>query len=337
MAALYRAVFLLHLSPRGPSYPYAAVAVMAGREAEVPKLRPLVDSFVAAVGQGVMKTLIFDRGFLDGAVISHLKTDLGVNCVLPLKAGMLDLEDARVLSKVDGEPWETWHPPPPPTPVEPPERPEVVRRREKARQRTVEEQRLAKALPPPVRVERVDMKRVRELRLWETTTVPIDVVLLKEYRSDGEVSEWSLATTKTGGTGAEVRETYALRTAIEERHRQLKCFWDLTRFRSRALSLVTAQVVFVLLAYSLLQVFLAKADRGEENPKTRERLLGELKYQDDMLVLYSKNRVAYLTPLAYQEALLGLSEGARRRVLARTKMLRERLLLGTELPRRPGI
>ena len=40
----------------------------------------------------------------------------------------------RVLSQVDGEPWETWCPPPPPVPVEPPERPEVVRRREKARQ-----------------------------------------------------------------------------------------------------------------------------------------------------------------------------------------------------------
>ena len=99
---------------------------------------------------------------------------------------------------------------------------------------------------------------------------------------------------------------------------------------------MTAQVVFVLLAYSLLQVFLAKLGRGEVNDKTHERLLGELKYLDDMVVLYSKNRVAYLTPLQHQEALLSLPESARRRVLAKTRKLRERLLLGTDMPRRLG-
>ena len=95
--------------------------------------------------------------------------------------------------------------------------------------------------------------------------------------------------------------------------------------------------MFVLLTYSLLQVFLAKLDRGELNTKTRERLMGELHYDDDMVVLYSKNRVAYLTPLQHQEALLSLSQGAQRRVLAKTRKLRERLLLGTNMPRRPRI
>ncbi len=71
--------------------------------------------------------------------------------------------------------------------------------------------------------------------------------------------------------------------------------------------------------------------------KTRERLMGELRYEDDMVVLYSKNRVAYLTPLQHQEALLSLPERARRKVLAKTKKIRERLLLGTGMPRRPGI
>ena len=56
-----------------------------------------------------------------------------------------------------------------------------------------------------------------------------------------------------------------------------------------------------------------------------------------MVVLYSKNRVAYLTPLENQEVLLSFSESARRRVLANTRKLRERLLLGTDMPRRLGI
>jgi hypothetical protein len=45
--------------------------------------------------------------------------------------------------------------------------------------------------------------------------------------------------------------------------------------------------------------------------------------------------VAYLTPLEHQEALLTLPEDARRRVLAKTRKLRERMLPGVDLPRRP--
>ena len=92
-------------------YPFAGLAVMAGKDAELPKLRSLVDGFVAAAGKGVMKTAVFDRGFIDGPTISHLKTDQGVDSVFPLKAGMLDLLDARVLAEADGEPWITWRPP----------------------------------------------------------------------------------------------------------------------------------------------------------------------------------------------------------------------------------
>lgn len=330
----YRAVFLLHLAET--AHVFSGLTVLPGKDSEVPWLRRLVDDFVAAAGKGVMKLLIFDRGFIDGPAISHLKTDLGIDSLFPLKAGMLDLEDAKRLAEADGEPWLTWTPPPHVPAPEPAERPEPIRRRERARQRTLE-QRRQEAGVERVTVDRVELKMIRDMTLWETMTVPIHVVLLKEYKSDGSMSEWSLATTRSYASPVDVWREYARRTSIEEGHRQLKCFWDLTGFRSRALSLVTAQVVFVLLAYSLLQVFLAKLDRGELNDKTRERLLGELHYEDDMLVLYSKNRVAYLTPLAYQEALLTLAEGARRRVLAKTRQLRERLLLDTDMPRRPGI
>ena len=332
----YRAVFLLHLSETDQSLPFAGLTVMAGREAETPMLRVLVDGFVAAAGRGVLKTAVFDRGFIDGPTISHLKMDLGVDSVFPLKAGMLDLIDARALAEADQRPWRVWRPPPKPRAPEPPDRPERIRRRERARQETIERLRKERGQPPVV-LERVEWTMVRDMELWESATVPIHVVLMKDHYSDGSVSEWSLATTNETATGEDVRATYVKRTAIEERHRQLKCFWDLTNFRSRAFSLITAQVVFVLLAYSLLQVFLAKLGRGEVNDKTRERLMGELEYQDDMVVLYSKNRVAYLTPLQHQEALLSLPQGAQRRVLAKTRKLRERLLLGTDMPRRPRI
>jgi len=38
---------------------------------ELPRLGTLVDGFVASVGKGVLKTAVFDRGFIDGPTISH--------------------------------------------------------------------------------------------------------------------------------------------------------------------------------------------------------------------------------------------------------------------------
>jgi hypothetical protein len=331
----YRSVFLLHLGRN--AYPFAGLAVMAGKESELPQLRTLVDRFVGAVGEGVMKLLIFDRGFIDGPTISHLKQDHGIDSLFPLKKGMLDLADARVLAEADGEPWETWRPPPAPKPVDPPQRPEWVRQRERARQQSLEELKAKQKQeqPPAPVLEKVELKAIHDMKLWGTLTVAIQVVLMREHWSDGEIREWNLATTNPDLKPLEVRAQYARRTAVEERHRQLKCFWDLADFRSRAFSLVTAQVTFVLLAYSLLQMFLAKLDRGDLNERTRSRLMGELALGDDMVVLYSNNRVAYLTPLEHQEALLTLPEDARRRVLAKTRKLRERMLPGVDLPRRP--
>jgi IS4 transposase len=40
---------------------------------------------------------------------------------------------------------------------------------------------------------------------------------------------------------------YRRRPAIEERHRQLKGFYDLSDFRSRSFNAIAAQVVMVLL------------------------------------------------------------------------------------------
>ena len=331
----YRSVFLLHLG-KG-SYPFAGLAVLPGKDSEQPQLRVLADRFVGAVGRGVMKMVVVDRGFIDGDTISHLKQEHGVDTLVPLKKGMLDLADAKELAKVDGEAWEVWRPPAPKAPPEPPGRPASIRRRERKRQETLTQQKREREEAPPPVLERVELKAVRDMGLWQTLDVPIQVVLMREHMSDGTVNEWSLATTNQELTPLEVRARYHARTSIEERHRHLKCFWDLTAFRSCAFSLVTAQVTFVLLAYSLLQVFLAKLDRGELNDMAREKLLGELSYEDDKVVLYSHNRVAYLTPLEHQKELLTLSEGARRRVLARTEQLQERMVPGAgQHPPRPG-
>jgi len=334
----YRAVVLLHMDRRQETYAFGGLSLLSGKEAETPEMRKLVESFVESVGSGVMKTLIFDRGFVDGETVSWMKKEHGIDSLFPLKKGMLDLEDAKILANEDGEPWLEWTPPAPEPPPEPPQRPESIRQRERSRQKTLaeqKEQRQADQSPTPT-LTKVQLKALRNMRLWESASVPIQVVLMHEHYSDGTTREWALGTTDENLNPLEVRRRYHDRTQVEERHRQFKLFWDLTGYRSRAFSLIAAQTVFSLLAYSLLQAFLRKMERGELNARTRDRILKELRYEDDRLVLYSRNRVTYLTPLEHQELLLNLREGARRRILARTRQLRQRQLL-RPLPERPGI
>jgi len=64
-----------------------------------------------------------------------------------------------------------------------------------------------------------------------------------------------------------------LRTAIEERRRQYKCFWDLAKMSACRFSPVLGQVLFVLLAYMLLGAHLLRRQRQELSGRTRGRLL----------------------------------------------------------------
>ena len=75
----------------------------------------------------------------------------------------------------------------------------------------------------------------------------------------GQTKDWVLVSTSDRFTAAHIRSTYELRPAIEERHRQYKCFWDLTRMHSCAFSLVVNQALMVLLAYTLVQAHLVCA------------------------------------------------------------------------------
>ena len=124
---------------------------------------------------------------------------------------------------------------------------------------------------------------------------------------------------------AQRRSEYAVRTEIEEGHRQLKCFWDLARFTSRAFSMVLNQIVFVVLAYNLLQIFLRAETVPPLSRRTRSRELDLLLSTATVVIVYAENRFATFTPMAYSEFLLTLSEEARTKALAKIRRLRTEL------------
>jgi hypothetical protein len=107
---------------------------------------------------------------------------------------------------------------------------------------------------------------------------------------------------------------------IEERHRQVKCFWDLTRFYSTAWSLVVSQTVFVCLTYSLLQIHLLRQGHAALNRRTVQttrRLLPD----GDRVVVYCQQYFAFFTLLEHMELTLSLEEKARQRALSKAREL----------------
>ena len=336
----YRAMSLSHTEPQSPYSLRCGVKVMEGKAAECPQVWPLAKRFVEAAGPGVMKLLVYDRGLIDGKTVTRLKRDLGVDSLFPLKKGMDLWEDAKVLAQSQG-PWERYDiPKPKPAPV-PVERPDSTRKREATRQQTLERKKAEEkdqqeqADSPSRKLQYIEYKWIDPSTVWTSCEVPVAVLLLKNHYADGKTLDWALASTKAFPNPFDMYKAYALRLSIEEDYRQEKCFWDLTHFRSTAFSMVVNRIIFVQLAYSLIQIFLRKVQQDELLGKTRQRLLDSLLPQQRKTVVYYQQRFGTFDTYEYQELLLTLKEGARRKALGKTRKLRRAQITPPELPWRP--
>lgn len=320
----YKLVSLIHTNRNAEFFLYVGLAVTAGKDHESPILYRLVEEFVRFHGRGVLKRLILDRGFLDGPQIGRCKQEWGMDVLIPARRDMDIYQDVVGLATGGALDFKPWGPPaPPPSPI-PVHRPERVRKREQARQRTLA-QRQAQApaaSPSPLRSE---VATVAGLETFSTCAIPLNAVVNRELYADGRQEYWVLLDTAPVSDPGRTRQDYALRTTIEERHRQLKGFSDLEDFSSRAFNLIVHQVVFVLLTYSLLQWYLLRAGRKELNPRTRTRTLQLLRPTMTTILIYYRHYVACLSPLQHQELLLTLSEQARKKILAKTRRLRRSL------------
>ena len=336
----YKLVSLLHTNRAGKFFLYGGLRVTGGEEHEAPVLYDLVEEFVRYHGPGVMKRLLLDRRFLDGAKIGHCKKDLGIEVLIPVRRDMdiyhdgVGMAEGRLLS------FEVLPAPPVAIRGVPLHRPERIRKREEARQRTLAKKKAAaaqeaKAPPAPVQYLRSEVATVEDLQTFTTCPVPLHAVVNREIYSDGRQEYWVLLDTARISHAVETRDLYRLRTSIEERHRQLKCFSDLERFFSRAFSLVVNQVVFILLMYSLLQWYWLRIGRPELLPRSRPHALAQLRPALTVILIYYQNYVARLSPLHYQELLLTLRETARRKILSKTRRLRRGLAHQLDQARAP--
>ena len=336
----YKMVSIIHTNRNLDYFLYVGLKLLPGRASESAPLYELVGEFVRAVGRGAMKTLILDRGFIDGAAIGKCKQEHKVDVIIPLRKNMDLYQDVVGLARGRDFVWQPYEQPQP-APAPPRVRPPAVEKREAARQRTLAAR---KGQDPPARTGAASIPvsakvsyigRLKKAYTWRSCPVPLNAIINREVAADGSEDYWVLVSTSPTKPSAEVRTLYGLRPAIEERHRQIKCFWDLTKFRSQDFALVLNQVLFLALTYTLLQVHLYLRKQTELNRRTRPRLLQMLSPTLAVIIVYYQRRFARLSIPEYSQILLHAGGEAKKKLQARMKRMAAGLDVDLLNPRPP--
>ncbi len=326
----YKMVTLLHTNRSLDFFLFVAVKVIPGKDNESPVLYKLVEEFVDAVGKGVMKRLILDRGFLDGKAISTCKKDYDIDILIPVRRDMDIYTDAMALFQLPDVNWvdveqETEEPEEIP-------RPSSIVEREKKRQKTLKEKNKKVPLQPEKIILKCQAAAIGQFQSWSSCTVPLTVIANRELYADGHEEMWLLIDTKEivkpGRTGQE----YHLRTSLEERYRQLKCFSDLTHFTSPDFSLVVNQVVFIMLANNLLQFYLLRQGKKKLNNKPMPYIRQELLPSDNHVIVYWKNYYGLFQPFELVGFVVELEEKARKKIAKKCRRIGREM---TEVMRHP--
>lgn len=317
----YKLVSLIHIN-RGLDYFLTVAArVVPGNQHEDPILYELVDEFVRAT-PGVMRVLIVDRGLLDGPRLGRLKTEYHIDTVIPLRENMDAYADVMGLTRLKDFRWEELALPIA-TRRQQPDRPKdpVIVKRERKRQQTLAARKPMPS-PPPLPQPKTLLGLARGVSSWSDCPVPLTAVINREIDPQGEIQDWVLVTTAAHWSAEHTRATYKLRPAIEERHRQYKCFWDVVRLTSRKFSLIVAQVLFTLLAYTLLQAHLHRKRRDEMNRRTRARILQTLSPTVEVVAVYYQQRFCLLLLPEFAEILLTIKGEARGKLLKKMRQIK---------------
>jgi hypothetical protein len=333
----YKLVSLLHTNETGDFFLYAGLAVVPGNDHESPVFWKMVDDFVAALGKGVIRHLILDRGFIDGAAIGRAKLKYGIDTTIGVRRNMDAYRDAVGIAALPDTAWQRHTRKD--QPVEPPVKRHLLdashaasmRLREAKRQRTLACQRQERGLPEPLPQSQW-IAKIDRTTSFDGCPVPLDVVLCTPDKNPKSDDAWAIMTTAEDANATTPVDRYGLRVAIEERHRHIKCFWDITDFKSPNMELVVNQVVFTLLTYSLLQQHLLRRGRKALNKASKSRLFEKLRPVAEHVTVFTDQRYARFTACEYTLMVMDVPESARDKLRARLNQRQREFHRGLDPP-----
>jgi hypothetical protein len=272
---------LVHIGKEDNSSIVAGYQWGPGNTDELVHGHELVNGFIAAVGTGVMRLLIVDRGFIQGAFITMVKRDAKSDVLFPLRKDM-DMYQRAVIA-VESPQWTgSWA---------------SYRSYEKDGIRYTEE-----------------VATVKNLGLWDECEVPLHLSIMRTTDSRGAVTYWVLASTFEFKSAKEAFEHYEIRTCIEEDHRKFKRFWNISAFTSPNESLVESQVLFTLLTYSLVQLHLVKTHLADLTNKTIDTLKRDERAGTDAVIIYHGKYFGVFDLSEYTYIIADLHPGANQRL-----------------------
>jgi hypothetical protein len=275
---------LLHVNNTGDLYHIAGYDFGPGNVDELVQAENIVPAF-CKMYPGVMKELIMDRGYISGPFVGRLKQHYDVDVLVPLKASMSDFQDALKLA--EGQKWTTTEN-------------EVDARSGKLFRKTT-------------------TTCVKQMELWESCPIPVDAYVSETTRwsnskQDYETYNWVLAATKAYPSATAAIARYSLRTQVEECFRQLKCFWNIADFPSPAPGLMEAQLCFISLTYSLLQLYLRRSDLQALTHRTIDALRADERLGIDSVLVYAQESYGVYNLDDYSLTILDLENGPKKKL-----------------------
>jgi len=281
----YKLSSLLNTDRDASYYVYAGARIDPGSVNGLDEGRDLVEGFVKNGGH--IDTLLLDRGYIDGPTLSGYKRDFRINWVIPLRSNMAAYDDVIGLCRKKDIKWQDYK-----------------RQNDDSGFTSKKE----------------EVTSFFNISTWENLTVPLHISVKKETDYvKGEVTYFVLAHSKRYKYPGEAFDLYRVRTAIEERHRQLKGFWDLANFPSPAYSLVVTQIIFKLICYSLMQLYLYRSDMGSLARKTISTITKKEMAGQCVVILYSGSNYGVFDLDEYSLILIGLEESCKKRLAGKIK------------------
>jgi len=167
--------------------------------------------------------------------------------------------------------------------------------------------------PPEEILVKKEAAAIGEFQSWDSCTVPLTVVANREH-----ICRWSsrdLVFNRHSGCPGPMPKSAGVPPANLNRGAisSAQVFNDLTHFTSRAFSMVVNQVVFIMLAYNLLQLYLVSEAQGANQktlPRIRQQLLPRITY---VIVLTYQNYYGLFSPFELVGLAVTLAEDARKK------------------------
>jgi hypothetical protein len=202
-----------------------------GEDGDLTQGKQLLAAARQAWGPGPIRRLLVDRGFVDGAWTSQLKA-AGIDTVIGLRSDMDLYEDMLGLSRLEDA---QWLPAPPPKLHDKEARP------------------------------RRDLCPLTDLQTWQACQVPLQGIVIRDTYPDG-VQYQCLVTTDLELTPQQLHAYNRDRWEIEESFMDLTRYWSLDKLGSCRLTVATAQIHFIFLAYTLLHLFSHQQAQRHQQP-----------------------------------------------------------------------